>query len=129
MLFGKHLVALAVADPKRATMELGGHAPVIVCADADIGASAKTMATSKFRNAAARSASLRPASSWRSRPSKASFTPSDGREATKLLRSAMGWRRASRWGRSPNQPLPPVLESLIAASQLARAGEPEDGWA
>ena len=36
---------------KRATMELGGHAPVIVCADADIDGSAKTMATSKFRNA------------------------------------------------------------------------------
>jgi succinate-semialdehyde dehydrogenase/glutarate-semialdehyde dehydrogenase len=32
-------------------MELGGHAPVIVCADADIPAAAKTMATSKFRNA------------------------------------------------------------------------------
>src|SRR5271168_5592662 len=48
---GKHLAALAGAHMKRATMELGGHAPVIVCADADIGASAKTMATSKFRNA------------------------------------------------------------------------------
>ena len=48
---GKHLAALAGAHMKRATMELGGHATVIVCADADIGASAKTMATSKFRNA------------------------------------------------------------------------------
>ena len=33
---GKHLAALAGAHMKRATMELGGHAPVIVCADADI---------------------------------------------------------------------------------------------
>ena len=48
---GKHLAALAGMHMKRATMELGGHAPVIVFADADIAAAAKTMAGSKFRNA------------------------------------------------------------------------------
>jgi succinate-semialdehyde dehydrogenase/glutarate-semialdehyde dehydrogenase len=36
---------------KRATMELGGHAPVIVAEDADIGRAVKAMASGKFRNA------------------------------------------------------------------------------
>jgi len=36
---------------KRATMELGGHAPVIVFDDADVAVAAKVMAASKFRNA------------------------------------------------------------------------------
>ena len=48
---GKHLAALAGQHMKRATMELGGHAPVIVFDDADIAVAAKVMASSKFRNA------------------------------------------------------------------------------
>ena len=36
---------------KRATMELGGHAPVIVFDDADLELAAKTLAAAKFRNA------------------------------------------------------------------------------
>ena len=36
---------------KRVTMELGGHAPVIVFDDADVAVAAKAMAASKFRNA------------------------------------------------------------------------------
>jgi len=48
---GKHLAALAGLHMKRATMELGGHAPAIVLDDADIDAAVKVMAMSKFRNA------------------------------------------------------------------------------
>jgi succinate-semialdehyde dehydrogenase/glutarate-semialdehyde dehydrogenase len=48
---GKHLAALAGKHMKRATMELGGHAPVIVFDDANIDVAAKVMAGSKFRNA------------------------------------------------------------------------------
>ena len=48
---GKQLGALAGLHMKRATMELGGHAPVIVLKDADVAKAAATMATSKFRNA------------------------------------------------------------------------------
>src|SRR6185503_20509254 len=36
---------------KRVTMELGGHAPVIIFDDADIELAAKTMTFMKFRNA------------------------------------------------------------------------------
>ncbi|MDD2878182.1 MAG: NAD-dependent succinate-semialdehyde dehydrogenase [Acidiphilium sp.] len=48
---GKHLAALAGAHMKRATMELGGHAPAIVFADADLDAAALILAANKFRNA------------------------------------------------------------------------------
>ncbi|MBK7471407.1 MAG: NAD-dependent succinate-semialdehyde dehydrogenase [Betaproteobacteria bacterium] len=48
---GKHLAALAGLHMKRATMELGGHAPVIIFDDADVAVAAKVMAGSKFRNA------------------------------------------------------------------------------
>jgi len=48
---GKHLAALAGQHMKRATMELGGHAPAIVFDDADLDHAAKTLAAAKFRNA------------------------------------------------------------------------------
>jgi succinate-semialdehyde dehydrogenase/glutarate-semialdehyde dehydrogenase len=48
---GKMLAGLAGQHMKRITMELGGHAPVIVFADADVEAAAKMYAGAKFRNA------------------------------------------------------------------------------
>ena len=48
---GKSLAALAGKHMKRATMELGGHAPVIVTEDADIDEAVAVMAGSKYRNA------------------------------------------------------------------------------
>jgi succinate-semialdehyde dehydrogenase/glutarate-semialdehyde dehydrogenase len=48
---GKQLAALAGSHMKRATMELGGHAPALVFDDADIDLAARTLVTSKFRNA------------------------------------------------------------------------------
>jgi succinate-semialdehyde dehydrogenase/glutarate-semialdehyde dehydrogenase len=48
---GKQLAALAGQHMKRATMELGGHAPVIVAEDADLELAIRVAGTSKFRNA------------------------------------------------------------------------------
>ncbi|WP_338447166.1 NAD-dependent succinate-semialdehyde dehydrogenase [Pelagerythrobacter marensis] len=48
---GKHLARLAADDLKVATMELGGHAPVLVFADSDIDAVLDTMVPAKYRNA------------------------------------------------------------------------------
>jgi succinate-semialdehyde dehydrogenase / glutarate-semialdehyde dehydrogenase len=48
---GKHLAALAGLHMKRATMELGGHAPVIVAQDADLDTAVPQISTHKFRNA------------------------------------------------------------------------------
>ena len=48
---GKHLSELAARGMKKTTMELGGHAPVLVCDDADVELAALTTARSKYRNA------------------------------------------------------------------------------
>ena len=48
---GKQLAAMAGQYMKRATMELGGHAPVIVCEDADVELAARAAGAAKFRNA------------------------------------------------------------------------------
>ncbi|MEG3002467.1 MAG: NAD-dependent succinate-semialdehyde dehydrogenase [Comamonas sp.] len=48
---GKQLAALAGQHMKRSTMELGGHAPVIVAEDADVELAVKAAGAAKFRNA------------------------------------------------------------------------------
>lgn len=48
---GKHLAKLAAEGVKPATLELGGHAPTIVFADADVEKAAEMTARSKYRNA------------------------------------------------------------------------------
>lgn len=48
---GKKLGAMAAAGVKRATMELGGHAPYIVAKDADVEAAIKLGLMLKYRNA------------------------------------------------------------------------------
>ncbi|HEX3710587.1 MAG TPA: NAD-dependent succinate-semialdehyde dehydrogenase [Pseudolabrys sp.] len=48
---GKHLAALAAKGMKKATMELGGHSPVVVFEDADPEKTADTIAGFKYRNA------------------------------------------------------------------------------
>lgn len=48
---GKHLQKLAADHLMRTTMELGGHAPVVVFDDADVDKALKVMGGFKFRNA------------------------------------------------------------------------------
>ena len=48
---GKQLASLAGKHMKRVTMELGGHAPVIVAEDADLALAVKAAGGAKFRNA------------------------------------------------------------------------------
>lgn len=48
---GKHLAGLAAQVMKPSTMELGGHAPVIVFGDADLDRAVSAMAAAKYRNA------------------------------------------------------------------------------
>lgn len=48
---GKHIGALAAAGVKRIMLELGGHAPVLVFADADVDQVARSAVGSKFHNA------------------------------------------------------------------------------
>jgi succinate-semialdehyde dehydrogenase/glutarate-semialdehyde dehydrogenase len=48
---GKQLAAMAGQHMKRVTMELGGHAPVIVAEDADVTLAVQAVGAAKFRNA------------------------------------------------------------------------------
>ena len=48
---GKHLSELAARGMKKTTMELGGHAPVLVFEDADIPKAVAAMTRTKYRNA------------------------------------------------------------------------------
>jgi len=48
---GKHLAALAGRHMKLTTMELGGHAPVLVFGDVDVEATARIISGAKYRNA------------------------------------------------------------------------------
>jgi len=47
---GKKLLKICADGMKKASMELGGHAPVLVFADADVAYAAEASARSKFRN-------------------------------------------------------------------------------
>lgn len=48
---GRHLTGIASDNMTPVLMELGGHAPVIVCEDTDVESAALTSATRKYRNA------------------------------------------------------------------------------
>jgi succinate-semialdehyde dehydrogenase/glutarate-semialdehyde dehydrogenase len=48
---GKQLASMAGLHMKRATMELGGHAPVIIAEDADVELAVRAAGSAKFRNA------------------------------------------------------------------------------
>jgi succinate-semialdehyde dehydrogenase/glutarate-semialdehyde dehydrogenase len=48
---GKHLARLAADGMKRATMELGGHSPVLVFDDCDLDKTVAMLVSGKFRNA------------------------------------------------------------------------------
>lgn len=48
---GREIAGMAAGSLTRATLELGGHAPVVVTEDVDVAAAARTLATTKYRNA------------------------------------------------------------------------------
>jgi succinate-semialdehyde dehydrogenase/glutarate-semialdehyde dehydrogenase len=48
---GKHLMRLAADTVKKTTLELGGHAPVIVFDDCDLDKTVEALTAAKFRNA------------------------------------------------------------------------------
>ena len=120
---GKHLAALAGAHMKRATMELGGHAPVIICADADIPAAAKTMATAKFRNAG--QVCVSPTRFLIEAPAFEGFL--DGFTAVaKAIKVGNGLEEGVAMGPLANERRIPALEALIADA-VAQGGELKTG--
>jgi succinate-semialdehyde dehydrogenase/glutarate-semialdehyde dehydrogenase len=107
---GKHLAALAGQHMKRATMELGGHAPVIVCADADIELAASTMVVSKFRNAG--QVCVSPTRFLVERPAFDEFVDRFT-TGTKALKIGNGLEAGVDVGPLANERRVPMLEALV----------------
>ena len=120
---GKHLAALAGKHMKRATMELGGHAPVIVCADADIAGGARATAASKFRNAG--QVCVSPTRFLVERPAFDRFLDVFT-DAAKALKVGDGLEKGVTMGPLANPRRIPALESLISDA-VAYGGELRTG--
>jgi succinate-semialdehyde dehydrogenase/glutarate-semialdehyde dehydrogenase len=120
---GKRLAAMAGAHMKRATMELGGHAPVIICADADIPVAAKTMSSAKFRNAG--QVCISPTRFLVETPAFDGFLEAFTK-AAKSVKVGNGLEEGVAMGPLANERRIPALESLISDA-VARGGELRTG--
>jgi succinate-semialdehyde dehydrogenase/glutarate-semialdehyde dehydrogenase len=108
---GKHLAALAGLHMKRATMELGGHAPVIITADADLDLAAATMIPNKFRNAG--QVCVAPTRFLVQEPLADAFADRFA-EAARKLRVGNGMDPETEMGPLANERRIPALEALVA---------------
>ena len=107
---GKTLAALAGKHMKRATMELGGHAPVIVAADADVKLAAEMLVGAKYRNAG--QICVSPTRFLVEKPAFASFLESFV-EGAKTLKVGNGLEPDTDMGPLANARRIPALEALI----------------
>lgn len=107
---GKQLAALAGLHMKRATMELGGHAPVIVAADADVDKAVANMVASKFRNAG--QVCVSPTRFLIEEPVFDRFLEGFT-AATKAVKVGNGLEEGVEMGPLANERRAPVLEALV----------------
>ncbi len=107
---GKHLAALAGQHMKRATMELGGHAPVIVTEDADLGKAIKILAGSKYRNAG--QVCVSPTRFLVQDSVKKSFVEGLA-EAASAIKVGNGLEEDTRMGPLANERRIPVLQEMV----------------
>ncbi len=126
---GKQLASMAGLHMKRMTMELGGHAPVIVFDDADIALAAKTMVASKFRNAG--QVCVSPTRFWVQEGSYREFV-AQFLEHTRKLKVGNGLDVASTMGPLANPRRVQAMQSLTddacaQHAQLLLGGKPMKG--
>jgi succinate-semialdehyde dehydrogenase / glutarate-semialdehyde dehydrogenase len=122
---GKHLAALAGKHMKRATMELGGHAPAIVFDDADLDAALKTLSLAKFRNAG--QVCIAPTRFLVQEKLYDSFLEKFTAHA-KAIKVGDGFEQGTKMGPLANERRIPALESLITdatqnGAELAAGGK------
>ena len=115
---GKHLSKLAADTMKRTTMELGGHAPVIVFDDADLDQALDLLVTSKHRNAG--QVCVSPTRFYVQEPVFERFCRAFAERAAGLA-VGDGLRETSQMGPLANPRRPEAMERLIgdAVSQGA----------
>ena len=133
---GKELAALAGRHMKRATMELGGHAPAIVFGDADVETAVAVLGANKFRNAG--QVCVAPTrmlvheavydrfreASWPSPRAAGSATGSTPRPRWARSSTPAAWRRwrpsaPTPWRRAPSS-APAASASATAATSSSR---------
>jgi acyl-CoA reductase-like NAD-dependent aldehyde dehydrogenase len=127
---GRHLAELSARHLKRITLELGGHAPVIVCRDADLNRTVHMMVQHKFRNAG--QACLAPTRFFVDRSIYNDFVEAFG-AATQALRVGSGLQAESQMGPVASARRQSALRDLIdrSVARGARAvagGAPESGY-
>lgn len=107
---GKQLAALAAQHMKLSTMELGGHAPAIIFADANLEKAVKVMAGSKFRNAGQVCVSP---TRFLVQDSVYDKVVSAFTEASKAIKVGNGMEEGVQMGPLANERRIPALEALI----------------
>jgi acyl-CoA reductase-like NAD-dependent aldehyde dehydrogenase len=126
---GRQLAELAARHLKRITLELGGHAPVIVCDDADIARTVSLMVGHKFRNAG--QACLAPTRFFVARPRHGDFVDAFA-TASRSLKLGAGMDSSTQMGPLANTRRQAAVLDLIArtveqGAQAHRGGVPESG--
>ncbi len=108
---GKHLLKLAADGVKRTTMELGGHAPVIIFDDCDLDKAIKLSSTTKFRNAG--QVCISPTRFYVQEGVYERFVAGFA-EATKKVLMGDGLEASTIMGPLANDRRPPAIEKLVA---------------
>lgn len=107
---GKQLAQMCGLHMKKATMELGGHAPVIVCADSDIEAVIETTVVGRYSNAG--QSCIAPTRFFVERAAYDRFVEGFS-ERTKALKVGDGFADVDM-GPLASSRRPPVMQALVA---------------
>lgn len=126
---GKHLLKLAADGVKRTTMELGGHAPVLVFDDCDLEKAIKLSSTQKFRNAG--QVCISPTRFYVQEGIYDRFIAGFA-EATKKVQMGNGLDASTIMGPLANDRRPPAIEKLVRdatdkGAKLLAGGERGEG--
>lgn len=107
---GKHLMRLAADDVKVMTMELGGHAPVLIFADCDLDKTLDMVVPQKFRNAG--QVCVSPTRFYVEEPIYDAFVKGFA-ERTAAVTVGNGADAATRMGPLANRRRPDAIEALV----------------
>ncbi|WP_375404426.1 NAD-dependent succinate-semialdehyde dehydrogenase [uncultured Sphingomonas sp.] len=128
---GKHLLKLAADGVKRTTMELGGHAPVLIFADCDLEKTLDMVVPQKFRNAG--QVCVSPTRFYVEEAVYKPFLRGFAERAAKLP-VGDGFDPATRMGPLANRRRPDAIEALVSdatangARTLAGGERMADGY-
>lgn len=126
---GKHLMKLAADNVIRTTMELGGHAPVLIFADCDLEKTLDMVVPQKFRNAG--QVCVSPTRFYVEAPIYEAFVKGFA-ERTARVPVGDGMAEGTRMGPLANVRRPGAVEALVSdaiakGARAAAGGERGDG--